>query len=639
MKIPISKIKESSFQPRREYDNLQELADSIKNQGLINPITVRGIKFDDGGTTQYEVVAGHRRFKAVQLNKSKDIDCLVHELTDQQAREITFAENEQRDDVHPMQQAALLEEILKENSNLENAANILGEKRNRLGRMLALLNLSAHARKLYLAGIINSGHATVLSGLMKKDQSKLLEYSIRKDDNNKLHCVETAKNMRHWVMSNLFVELDDAAFDLTDATLISSAGTCIKCPHNTSCGVHLFEDVYEESICTKPKCFHDKHSKHVTILAEAFLEKHPDGVFNWHGYEAPVDTFMNVSVITATEYSNCKKTDEGSILVMTIGGNYRGRQDDVGKIKYMRKNSYGSYSTRSEIPVDETRIESMKRKLPRKWELRERKAHFKTREWMMEEIMNSNTPLSPIEIKKLINDLWHKWISNSSAIMAHYNGKDDKYKHGKYGSHNAPDFLHKKIKTLGDIIDFIRVAMAADLLDHYDTKSEYSKSELSNIAKELKIDPKPIFKDFNKESKEKKREEQSKLDDMEEAESGICVSLRLWTSQYCMGIYDDIPSIVLTGLQEYDQWDKWDDLNKFCRKLKVPTNENVHTMLAKMRIPVIEQAAKDTLVSDNPFNEDNLRNILGADLKKVKNAIKKSKSKTKAVPVGDTAST
>ena len=623
MKILIENIVESPFQRRKEYDNMEGLAQSIRHSGLINPITVRTIE----GETGYELVAGHRRFRATKdILEWTEIECSVQELTDQAAKEIVYAENAQREDIHPMEEAELLEDLLGTNKNLDHAAGVLGKSKRGLGRLLALLNLSAHARKLFSANIITSGHAIILSSINKKAQKALLQGSIEDG-----RCTESVKDWKWWIKFNLHVELEDAAFDLEDTVLNKGMGACTRCKFNSSHGDYLFDDVYPEGVCTKPKCFHGKQDKFMGAAWKEFIAKYPEGKPMYKAYGSNTETYESRDVITSHGYEICEEGDKGAFPVFFIGGY---SDTPVGESGFVKKESNSSYSSRPEIPEDETKIEAMERKLPRRWELREYKSHFATREWMAEEICKSEEGLTQTELNQIVCAMFRQKASNTNFVMKLYGEDFEKYKHGRWDHYASENTLN----TIGvsnelELLIFLRAIIASDNLVHGDKKRLYWDGNLGDVAKELKTKPAPEFKKFNKEHEEKKKAEQAKLEDMQEKENSIKTELHSWTASYCMGYYDDIPPIVLTALRSFGNWKGWEILAKFCRKLKVPTNGDMMAELEKHRIPIIVSAAQEVLLSSNPNNEDNLKNILGDDLQAVRNELE-----TEALPVGDNGS-
>ncbi|MBR3581849.1 MAG: ParB/RepB/Spo0J family partition protein [Kiritimatiellae bacterium] len=160
--LDISKISPNPWQPRREFDPaaLQELADSIKAQGLLQPVLVRAAK---SGT--YELVAGERRLRAAKQAGLKKIPALVRPATDLEMREMALVENLQRSDLNPIEEA-LAYRALADQAGLtqEQIAQRVGKARASVTNSLRLLDLSDTIRKAIASGTLSVGHAKVLLG-------------------------------------------------------------------------------------------------------------------------------------------------------------------------------------------------------------------------------------------------------------------------------------------------------------------------------------------------------------------------------------------------------------------------------------------------------------------------------------------
>ena len=116
--VSLNKIRPSAMNPRKTFDQeaLQELADNIKRQGLLQPITIRPVDEllnTDGTLCHYEVVCGERRYRAVKMNGSKTISCIVREMTDEDAFDAMITENLQRKDVDPMEESFAFAQLVR----------------------------------------------------------------------------------------------------------------------------------------------------------------------------------------------------------------------------------------------------------------------------------------------------------------------------------------------------------------------------------------------------------------------------------------------------------------------------------------------------------------------------------------------
>lgn len=167
--IPVDMIRPGAFQPRQEMDDaaLQELAESIRMQGIIQPVVVRS--GGEGG--DYELIAGERRWRAAQLAGLDKIPAMVREMTDDQALEIALIENIQREELSPVEEARAFERLTKEFGLTHDAlAEAVGRKRATISNTLRLLRLPGEVQQALDEGDLRMGHARALLSLEGDDR-------------------------------------------------------------------------------------------------------------------------------------------------------------------------------------------------------------------------------------------------------------------------------------------------------------------------------------------------------------------------------------------------------------------------------------------------------------------------------------
>lgn len=167
-KLPIDVIERGRYQPRRQFDQdkLQELADSIAAQGVIQPIVVRPIE-----NGRYEIIAGERRWRASQLAQLEEIPVVIHEVDDQTAMAMALIENIQRDDLNPLEEANALQRLLNEfGLTHQQIAQAVGKSRTSVTNFLRLLELTEPVKKMLEERQLDMGHAKALLGLKEKEQ-------------------------------------------------------------------------------------------------------------------------------------------------------------------------------------------------------------------------------------------------------------------------------------------------------------------------------------------------------------------------------------------------------------------------------------------------------------------------------------
>lgn len=162
--VPIEVIEPNPDQPRRIFNEsaLQELAESIREKGIIQPIIVRKSPRDD---TKYEIVAGERRWRASQIAKLHEVPVIVRNFTDAEVLEVAIIENIQRADLNALDEAAGYQQLMDRFGHTqENLASALGKSRSYIANMLRLLNLPSSVQTLVSTGELSAGHARALVG-------------------------------------------------------------------------------------------------------------------------------------------------------------------------------------------------------------------------------------------------------------------------------------------------------------------------------------------------------------------------------------------------------------------------------------------------------------------------------------------
>ena len=161
--LPIEYMQRGKYQPRKDMntEKLQELADSIKAQGVIQPIVVRQISFE-----KYEIVAGERRWRASQLAGLTQIPVVIREIDDRAAMAIALIENIQREDLNPLEEAESLKRLLEEfEMTHQHIAEAIGKSRTTVTNLLRLIDLHPDVKKLLLNNQLEMGHARALLSL------------------------------------------------------------------------------------------------------------------------------------------------------------------------------------------------------------------------------------------------------------------------------------------------------------------------------------------------------------------------------------------------------------------------------------------------------------------------------------------
>ncbi|WP_458120613.1 ParB/RepB/Spo0J family partition protein [Paenibacillus sp. Z6-24] len=171
IEIPLKELRPNPFQPRKAFDddNIQELADSIAQHGVIQPIIVRKV------LKGYEIIAGERRFRASQVAGKKSIPAVVRSFTDQQVMEIALIENLQRENLNAMEIATAYQALMEEfKLTQEDLSARVGKSRSHIANFLRLLSLPEAVKDHVSRGTLSMGHARALVGIKKEDIILLL---------------------------------------------------------------------------------------------------------------------------------------------------------------------------------------------------------------------------------------------------------------------------------------------------------------------------------------------------------------------------------------------------------------------------------------------------------------------------------
>lgn len=173
LNLPISQVESCSSQPRKHFDeaSLAELAESIREHGIIQPLTVR--KLSSG---YYQIIAGERRWRAARLAGLQEVPVIVIEADDRKAAELAMIENLQREDLNPMEEAAGFQSLIETyHMTQEEAARRVGKSRSAVTNALRLLGLAPSVRKLVEEGQLSAGHARALLPLPASVQERAAE--------------------------------------------------------------------------------------------------------------------------------------------------------------------------------------------------------------------------------------------------------------------------------------------------------------------------------------------------------------------------------------------------------------------------------------------------------------------------------
>lgn len=180
--LPVEYLQPGQYQPRKDMqpEGLEELAASIKAQGIMQPIVVRAIS-PNSNDTKYEIIAGERRWRAAQMAGLHEVPAIIRDVADEAAIAMALIENIQRENLNPMEEAVALHRLQVEfELTQQQVADAVGKSRVTVTNLLRLMNLNDDVRTLLEHGDIEMGHARALLGLQGEHQSEAARQVVAK---------------------------------------------------------------------------------------------------------------------------------------------------------------------------------------------------------------------------------------------------------------------------------------------------------------------------------------------------------------------------------------------------------------------------------------------------------------------------
>jgi len=246
VKIPVENIIPNRYQPRKKFneETLKELAISIKENGIIQPVIVSNL-----GNGKYELIAGERRWKAAQLAGIPEIPAIIRDCSENERLEIALVENIQREDLNPIEEALAYKEILERLSiTQDELAQKIGKNRSSITNTLRLLKLPEYIKEMLISGALTEGHARAILAL--EDIDKMIAFadyiiqnnlSVREAENEVKKFLEKEK----YVSRETSEKKEDFILKNAEDELIRTFGTKVEIKGNRKRGrieIHYFSD-------------------------------------------------------------------------------------------------------------------------------------------------------------------------------------------------------------------------------------------------------------------------------------------------------------------------------------------------------------------------------------------------------------
>lgn len=215
-KIAVDKVVPGIYQPRKKFDkeSLQELADSIKQNGILQPISVR--KRQAGG---YEIIAGERRWRAAQIAGLHEVPALIKQVSDRDALQLALIENVQREDLDPIEESESYQRLMDEfNLSQQEVAEKVGKERSTVANSLRLNQLPFEIKDMITNKMISSGHAKVLLSFSDKAQQVKLAKQVVEKGLSVRALEQTIKNLANLQKAS---SVEKGALDIDIATKLA----------------------------------------------------------------------------------------------------------------------------------------------------------------------------------------------------------------------------------------------------------------------------------------------------------------------------------------------------------------------------------------------------------------------------------
>jgi ParB/RepB/Spo0J family partition protein len=319
-----------------------ELAESIRQHGLMQEPLVRPLG------DRFEMVAGERRWRACCLI-GETISVKVRELSDEEAHELTFAENHDREDLEPIEEAEFIQVMLNDGKSVEEIASRFGRSVQWVAKRSKLINLTPQIKEL-LQSDVKSGvaswsaaHLELLARFEHHIQNAFLSQYDCYGNNREPHIAALTLSDLKDSLDSYLMKLSSVPWKLDDDQLLNTAGSCANCQKRTSLQTSLFDQLEEKGKvidqCIDKECWSEKYKRYVAQKKEILVEKNPDLILldqsNYNDAALEDDDPLKETALRTHQVVNCKKGDEGAKQALVIDG-------------------YGAGTTRWVRPLNET---------------------------------------------------------------------------------------------------------------------------------------------------------------------------------------------------------------------------------------------------------------------------------------------
>jgi ParB/RepB/Spo0J family partition protein len=322
--IPLVQLAVNPDQPRKHFfeDSINEMAQSIKSVGIIEPLVVRPIGDDE--TPVFQIVCGERRYRGACKAFIDAVPCIVRQLTDDQVFDIQITENLQRENPSPLDEAEGYQTLLtKKRSSLREIAERFGKSEDYVFGRIRLLNLVPEARAFLEEQILPVTAAMKISTLNEPQQKDAIKRTIIEVtvDNKPKKLFTGLNDLRLYFENNVLMPLSWAAFDTDSKVLCPAAGSCTDCSKRI--GNSMFKEFLDSDKCLDAACYKEKHVEHYQRLQASLSKKMKvEVVFaaRFYGIEREYKALGDIIAMTSYHViENQKQRPKNALYAIFIG--------------------------------------------------------------------------------------------------------------------------------------------------------------------------------------------------------------------------------------------------------------------------------------------------------------------------------
>lgn len=319
--LPLAQLQASPKNPRKFFDlvKLEELAQSIREKGIVQPLLARPVYDAEGNVKHYELVVGERRYRASLLAQQTSVPCTVRELSDADAYEIMAIENLQRVDMSPAEEAEAYNEFRTNfGYTVEMIAEKVGKSQSYVYQRLKLADMNDAAKADLAAGHLPLRFALAIARLPLERQEEALECAYEYDK-HKVPFADFQRDLeRHFML-----DLATAAFSKSSEKLVPEAGSCKKCTKRTGTNPTLFDDLTENDSCTDSTCYNGKLDAHLIEQQAKLAAKGP--LIQITDRWSSGDRAQNILPDKAFREANKDDAEDQIVSVLVVEGHDRGK--------------------------------------------------------------------------------------------------------------------------------------------------------------------------------------------------------------------------------------------------------------------------------------------------------------------------